>query len=105
MGTNDKGLSESAEGLFKKLLHCGFFSASQFAWGDNNIQLEFVNTNVHNRGGVAQMVERSLSMQEVPGSIPGASKIVLKGTSSRSIHKSHQHDKGAGGRSQKLRNC
>jgi hypothetical protein len=27
----------------------------------------------HN-GGVAQMVERSLSMREVPGSIPGASK-------------------------------
>ncbi|RLU24732.1 hypothetical protein DMN91_002822 [Ooceraea biroi] len=26
-------------------------------------------------GGVAQMVERSLSMREVPGSIPGASKI------------------------------
>ena len=24
-------------------------------------------------GGVAQMVERSLSMREVPGSIPGAS--------------------------------
>ena len=28
-------------------------------------------------GGVAQMVERSLSMREVPGSIPGASKIFL----------------------------
>ena len=28
----------------------------------------------HNvKGGVAQMVERSLSMREVPGSIPGAS--------------------------------
>ena len=26
------------------------------------------------KGGVAQMVERSLSMREVPGSIPGASK-------------------------------
>ena len=25
-------------------------------------------------GGVAQMVERSLSMREVPGSIPGISK-------------------------------
>ena len=25
-------------------------------------------------GGVAQMVERSLSMREVPGSIPGASR-------------------------------
>ena len=25
-------------------------------------------------GGVAQMVERSLSMREVPGSMPGASK-------------------------------
>ena len=28
-------------------------------------------------GGVAQMVERSLSMREVPGSIPGASNIVF----------------------------
>ncbi len=28
-------------------------------------------------GGVAQMVERSLSMREVPGSIPGASKRFL----------------------------
>ncbi|GIY27109.1 hypothetical protein CDAR_456601 [Caerostris darwini] len=27
-------------------------------------------------GGVAQMVERSLSMREVPGSIPGASNCV-----------------------------
>ena len=26
-------------------------------------------------GGVAQMVERSLSMREVPGSIPGISKL------------------------------
>ena len=31
----------------------------------------------HNMGGVAQMVERSLSMREVPGSIPGASKFFL----------------------------
>ena len=29
------------------------------------------------KGGVAQMVERSLSMREVPGSIPGASKTFL----------------------------
>ena len=29
----------------------------------------------HNMGGVAQMVERSLSMREVPGSIPGASNL------------------------------
>ena len=28
-------------------------------------------------GGVAQMVERSLSMREVPGSIPGASKVLF----------------------------
>ena len=28
-------------------------------------------------GGVAQMVERSLSMREVPGSIPGTSTDVL----------------------------
>ena len=31
------------------------------------------NTN----GGVAQMVERSLSMREVPGSIPGASNYLF----------------------------
>ena len=30
-----------------------------------------------NNGGVAQMVERSLSMREVPGSIPGASNIFI----------------------------
>ena len=29
------------------------------------------------RGGVAQMVERSLSMREVPGSIPGASNNIF----------------------------
>lgn len=29
------------------------------------------------KGGVAQMVERSLSMREVPGSMPGASKLVF----------------------------
>ena len=29
--------------------------------------------DLHSTGGVAQMVERSLSMREVPGSIPGAS--------------------------------
>ena len=29
-------------------------------------------------GGVAQMVERSLSMREVPGSIPGASSTFLQ---------------------------
>ena len=28
-------------------------------------------------GGVAQMVERSLSMREVPGSIPGASRTFI----------------------------
>ena len=41
--------------------------------------LEYSLTLVHETqlsqgGGVAQMVERSLSMREVPGSIPGASK-------------------------------
>ena len=29
-------------------------------------------------GGVAQMVERSLSMREVPGSIPGASITIMQ---------------------------
>ena len=32
---------------------------------------------LHQRGGLAQMVERSLSMWEVPGSIPGFSNYVL----------------------------
>ena len=35
--------------------------------------LNNIRTTCHG-GGVAQMVERSLSMREVPGSIPGASK-------------------------------
>ena len=32
---------------------------------------------IYQGGGVAQMVERSLSMREVPGSIPGASRKVF----------------------------
>ena len=32
---------------------------------------------INQGGGVAQMVERSLSMREVPGSIPGASRTFL----------------------------
>ena len=36
-----------------------------------------------NNGGVAQMVERSLSMREVPGSIPGASKEFFKPLSNK----------------------
>ena len=35
-------------------------------------------TKNYNQGGVAQMVERSLSMREVPGSIPGISKLFQK---------------------------
>ena len=46
-----------------------------------NFLLEKVNYNILSytlkNGGVAQMVERSLSMREVPGSIPGASKLFL----------------------------
>ncbi len=38
--------------------------------GDGGI---WVSNPAFNVGGVAQMVERSLSMREVPGSIPGAS--------------------------------
>ena len=34
-----------------------------------------VKKKISIEGGVAQMVERSLSMREVPGSIPGASKL------------------------------
>ena len=32
---------------------------------------------IHVTGGVAQMVERSLSMREVPGSIPGTSIFIF----------------------------
>ena len=35
--------------------------------------LNFVFISTYLIGGVAQMVERSLSMREVPGSIPGTS--------------------------------
>ena len=38
-------------------------------------------------GGVAQMVERSLSMREVPGSIPGASTNFFYSNLLRSLHK------------------
>ena len=38
--------------------------------------LNNIRTTCHG-GGVAQMVERSLSMREVPGSIPGASRTFL----------------------------
>ena len=34
---------------------------------------KMISNGVLHKGGVAQMVERSLSMREVPGSIPGAS--------------------------------
>ena len=50
-----------------------------------NINIYIILINIENmfeifssknmNGGVAQMVERSLSMREVPGSIPGASKL------------------------------
>ena len=36
--------------------------------------ISFITTTLPN-GGVAQMVERSLSMREVPGSIPGISRL------------------------------
>ena len=39
--------------------------------------LKLFHTEVNKMGGVAQMVERSLSMREVPGSIPGASRTFL----------------------------
>ena len=52
--------------------------------------LEYSLTPVHvtyysQGGGVAQMVERSLSMREVPGSIPGASRYFLHLTLSSKI--------------------
>ena len=33
--------------------------------------------NFHINGGLAQMVERPLSMREVPGSMPGSSRFLL----------------------------
>ena len=44
------------------------------SWGGGNSSDNQCRSVPHNNnGGVAQMVERSLSMREVPGSIPGAS--------------------------------
>ena len=44
------------------------------SWGGGNSSDNLRRSVLHNNnGGVAQMVERSLSMREVPGSIPGAS--------------------------------
>ena len=43
----------------------------------NVIQKGNIFDNVQD-GGVAQMVERSLSMREVPGSIPGASTNIFE---------------------------
>ena len=39
--------------------------------------MKCISSRFYKDGGVAQMVERSLSMREVPGSIPGASKSVF----------------------------
>ena len=48
------------------------------SWGGGNSSDNLRRSVLHNNnGGVAQMVERSLSMREVPGSIPGASKSVF----------------------------
>ena len=40
---------------------------------DRNQDILPLHLSLNVNGGVAQMVERSLSMREVPGSIPGAS--------------------------------
>ena len=46
----------------------------RFFWENLSLIIKIYKTaNVNKKGGVAQMVERSLSMREVPGSIPGAS--------------------------------
>ena len=44
----------------------------------NKLKSEFKFSNFVPKiqGGVAQMVERSLSMREVPGSIPGISRLL-----------------------------
>ena len=46
----------------------------------NNAKKMFINAakQLQSDGGVAQMVERSLSMREVPGSMPGTSIYILK---------------------------
>ena len=44
----------------------------------NTVQIYYIKPfPVDRQGGVAQMVERSLSMREVPGSIPGISRLLL----------------------------
>ena len=51
-------------------------------------------TNPHHlpsKGGVAQMVERSLSMREVPGSIPGASTDIFMNLNLPNSQKSGKH--------------
>ena len=50
-----------------------------------------LETHYSQGGGVAQMVERSLSMREVPGSIPGAST-VLSGFLLKYFSKTDQKD-------------
>ena len=39
----------------------------------------YINAKIHHQscGGVAQMVERALSMREVPGSMPGTSTLKI----------------------------
>ena len=55
-----------------------------------------IYTSLCQEGGVAQMVERSLSMREVPGSIPGASiQIFLSLTGDKSSSWPHQDSDSA----------
>ena len=42
---------------------------------DKNLFLPFFQDIAYSQGDVAQMVERSLSMREAPGSIPGLSTL------------------------------
>ena len=64
---------------------CGELWKVMILIGLHNCPWELVYTHLstwqcftvsHITGGVAQMVERSLSMREVPGSIPGASTVL-----------------------------
>ena len=53
------------------------------------IIIERGNSKSQRTGGVAQMVERSLSMREVPGSIPGTSTDVFLSKGDKIFTPSH----------------
>ena len=57
-------------GIFFQLIHLNILKTEQIKFSSPSWAGDLLNVDV---GGVAQMVERSLSMREVLGSIPSAS--------------------------------